>query len=188
MHRSGVRVVPVCGLCWVGWWTSHRGVRGAQIREPDLQWEDVHWRGGACLTGGEHTWAHLKGGQHLLVSVFLKRSLFLQIGEVLRHLQQPRSVPLQLSSQQPLAHRWCHLLDPEHAQVSQLRLTRSSRRVNGNSLSVTPSSATVWKRRLECEWRGGPSASESCSQTLEGGMTSDSSWRKNSAVRRWRLF
>lgn len=44
----------------------------------------------------------------------------LQDREALRHLQQPWPFPLRLSSQQPLAHRWRHLLGPEHAQVSQL--------------------------------------------------------------------
>lgn len=47
--------------------------------------------------------------------------LLLQDSEVLCHLQQPWPFPLQVSSQQPLAHWWCHLLDLEHAQVSHLR-------------------------------------------------------------------
>ena len=46
-----------------------------------------------------------------------------QFGEVLRHLQKPRSFPLQVSSQQPLAHRRRHILDVKHAQVSHQRTT-----------------------------------------------------------------
>uniref|UniRef100_A0A3Q2Z0S2 Regulator of G protein signaling 9b n=1 Tax=Hippocampus comes TaxID=109280 RepID=A0A3Q2Z0S2_HIPCM len=37
------------------------------------------------------------------------------LGEI-RNLQQPRPVPLQMSSQQPLAHGRCYVLDLEHAQ------------------------------------------------------------------------
>lgn len=50
----------------------------------------------------------------------------LQDSEVLRHLRQPRPFPLRLSSQQPLAHGRCHILDSERAQVSQLTFRRHS--------------------------------------------------------------
>lgn len=124
-------------------------------------------------------------------------SLLLKIGEVLCHLQQPWPFPLQVSSQQPLAHWWCHLLDLEHAQVSQQRminnlyctqwgLTNLKRPFHFDEFPPS-ACATVWRYQQKCEWRGGRSASGSCSQTLEDEMISDSSWRRNSAVR-WRFI
>lgn len=58
-------------------------------------------------------------GSHLILAWL--DSLSLQTGQVLCHLQQPRPIPVKVSPQQPLAHRWCHILDSEHAQVSPPR-------------------------------------------------------------------
>lgn len=76
-------------------------------------------------------------------------TLLLQIGEVLCHLQQPWPFPLQVSSQQPLAHWRCHVLDLEHAQVSQLRMiciVFIEVQLNvGVSFKTTRSFCSVWR-------------------------------------------
>lgn len=110
--------------------------------------------------------------------------LILQISEILCHLQQPRPVLVQVSSQQSLAHRWCHILEPHQAQVRGLQMLWFLIKINNHlsRSSVVVVCDTVWRFQLKCVWNDGRLVSGSCCQTLEDEMISDSSWRRNSAV------